>query len=164
MTQIQPLTRDQENAIACLSEGLTQGATAERLGLNRITVNRWCNHSPAFAAELASEIERRQERSRGRYQEAADEVQDKVIAQYKADLLEFQQALRASYKTRINRGIKMFQKAGARFDDLPEESIGMKDIAPLVLAADRLLGQGFEGWALTLGVTELLQRMEDGEI
>jgi len=164
MKQTLTLSREQEDAIACLSEGLTQIATAERLGLHRATVNRWCNHSKAFATGLQAEIERRQERSRGKYQAAADEVQDKVIDQYKADLLEFQQALRASYKTRINRGIKMFQKAGARFDDLPEESIGMKDIAPLVLAADRLLGQGFEGWALTLGVTELLQRMEDGEI
>jgi transposase len=164
MAEIVDLTMEQYSAIALLADGLKQGETAERLGVTRGTINRWCNHVPAFATELQSEVARRKGRVRQQYQVAADAAQDETITQFKSDLLEFQENLRESYQMRIERGIKLIERAGARFDDLPDEAIAMKDIAALVAAGDRLVGQGFEGWAQSLGLTELMARLENGEI
>lgn len=158
------LTKAQQSAIAFLADGMTQGDTAQRLGVTRKTVNQWCNRIPEFAAELQAEIERRQARIQEQYQRAVDEVQDETIAQFKLDLQEYQNALRQAHRARISRGLKLLHKVGKRFDDLPEEAISIRDIAGLVMASDRLLERGFEGWAESLSLVELLQKLENGEI
>lgn len=164
MPEIQALTKDQIDAIALLAAGTSQGVTAKRLGVTRATVNRWCNKIPEFATELQAEIDRRQQRAKEQYQAAADEVQDEAIAQFKEDLRRFQSSLRSAYQARIGHGLKIVQKVGRRFDDLPDEAIGVNNMAPLLTAGDNLIEKGFKGWAESLSITELMQRLDSGEI
>ena len=46
------LTIKQENALDLLVLGETDAATAEAVGVNRVTVTKWRNYDPCFQAEL----------------------------------------------------------------------------------------------------------------
>lgn len=157
------LTKPQLEAIARLADGMTQAETQSALNVSRTTLYRWTK-IPEFANELEAEIERRKSRAIAQYQQAADEVQDKEIESLKEDLRRYREALIDAQRTRIGRGLRLLNKVGKRFDDLPEEAIGIKEIAALLLAGDRLVSQGLESWGDAIAVADLLQQLKDGKI
>lgn len=163
MVETPVLTDSQLRAIALMADGMSQNEAAKALGCNRVTINRWAQKEN-FSAALAAEIERRRQRTEAKLQEAADQQIDADVASLREEMAEFHKALVNVQKQRINRGRVIMDKAFARLQDLPAEAIGIKDIAPLIMAADRLFEKGLENWGDAIAVDEVLDRMgRDGE-
>jgi len=163
MAEIVALTDSQLKAIALLADGMSQGAAAKSMGCNRATINRWAQKED-FAAALAAEIERRRQRTEAKLQEAANEQIDKEVDSLRAAMAEYHEAIVRVQKQRLTRGKLIMDKAFARLQDLPSEAIGVKDIAPLIMAADRLFEKGLENWGDALAVDDLMQRLgNDGQ-
>lgn len=163
MVETPVLTDSQLRAIALMADGMSQNEAAKALGCNRVTINRWAQKEN-FSAALAAEIERRRQRTEAKLQEAADQQIDADVASLREEMAEFHKALVNVQKQRINRGRAIMDKAFARLQDLPAEAIGIKDIAPLIMAADRLFEKGLENWGDAIAVDEVLDRMgRDGE-
>ncbi|MEO1145152.1 MAG: hypothetical protein AAFY26_06100 [Cyanobacteria bacterium J06638_22] len=160
MAESGSLSQKQIDAIASLASGMSQGATGDSVGVARSTIARWVK-IPEFASELEAEKQRREQRAKQQYQQVADEVQDEAIAQIRQEMEEFQRSLLSAYRERIGRGLAIIEKVGRRFDDLPEEAIGVKEMAALLQVGDRLIEKGFEQWADSLAVTELIERFEE---
>jgi len=53
---LQELSPRQTLAIGCLSMGLSDDATAERVGVHRLTVSRWRLHDEAFRRAFADRM------------------------------------------------------------------------------------------------------------
>jgi predicted transcriptional regulator len=158
MAESTVLTDSQLKAIALMAEGMSQNEAAKSLGCNRVTVNRWAQRQ-GFAAALAAEIERRRQRTEAKLQEAANEQIDQDVASLRQEMAEFHKAIVNVQKQRLSRGKVIMDKAFARLQDLPAEAIGVKDIAPLIMAADRLFEKGLETWGDALAVDDILNRM-----
>jgi transposase len=158
MAESTVLTDSQLKAIALMADGMSQNEAAKSLGCNRVTVNRWAQRED-FAAALAAEIERRRQRTEAKLQEAANEQIDQDVASLRAEMAEFHKAIVNVQKQRLSRGKVIMDKAFARLQDLPAEAIGVKDIAPLIMAADRLFEKGLEAWGDALAVDDILNRM-----
>lgn len=160
MPETVALTDPQLKAIALLADGMSQNAAAKSMGCNRATINRWAQKED-FATVLAAEIERRRQRTEAKLQEAANEQIDEDVASLRAEMAEFHKAIVNVQKQRLNRGRIIMDKAFARLQDLPAEAIGVKDIAPLIMAADRLFEKGLETWGDALAVDDMLSRMSN---
>lgn len=157
------LTEIQMQAIALLADGVSQVDTAKAVGCNRVTVNRWAQKNPTFAAELAAEVERRKQRLETGLKDAADTKIDKQIAEVRSELAEFHQALINVQKARLQRGKVLMDKVYRRLLDLPEEAISVKDIAPLMTIADRLFEKGLETWGDAIALDDIMMRMGSDE-
>lgn len=157
------LTALQTKAIGLLADGMPKAATGRNIGVDRTTLHRWCKDED-FAAALAAEIERRRQRTEAKLQEAADQQIDEDVASLRAEMAEFHKAIVNVQKQRLARGKVIMDKAFARLQDLPSEAIGVKDIAPLIMAADRLFEKGLETWGDALAVDDIMQRLgNDGQ-
>ncbi|MEM9452467.1 MAG: helix-turn-helix domain-containing protein [Cyanobacteria bacterium P01_E01_bin.6] len=157
------LTDKHHKAIALLADGMSQGDIAKSLNVTRETISRWCNKNNDFAAELDAEIKRRASREKEARQTAADQVQDVVIKDYREEMLRYHRTLISAYRQRLDRGLKLMNKAGKRFDDLPEESIKPSDVSSLIAIGDRLIQSGLEDWGQAIKIDQALERM-NGEI
>jgi hypothetical protein len=158
------LTTLQTKAIGLLADGMPKAATGRNIGVDRTTLHRWCKDED-FAAALAAEIERRRQRTEAKLQEAANEQIDQDVASLRQEMAEFHKAIVNVQKQRLSRGRVIMDKAFARLQDLPAEAIGVKDIAPLIMAADRLFEKGLEDWGDALAIDDMMKRLggSDGQ-
>jgi hypothetical protein len=152
------LPKDRLTALNLLASGMSRGEVAKSIGKSYKTVQRW-EADQDFAAALSAEVERRRRLTESKLQEAADEVIAESVNAIRAEMAEFHKALVNVQKQRLSRGKAMQDKAFARLQDLPSEAIAMKDVAPLILAGDRLIEKGLDTWGDVLAVADLLERL-----
>lgn len=163
MAETVAMPKDRLTALNLLASGMSRGDVAKSIGKSYKTVQRW-EGDQDFAAALSAEIERRRHRTEAKLQEAADQQIDADVASLREEMAEFHKALVNVQKQRINRGRTIMDKAFNRLQDLPAEAIGVKDIAPLIMAADRLFEKGLETWGDAIAVDEVLDRMGRDEV
>lgn len=149
------LTKEQLTAIAAIAAGKTNIDAAKEAGVSRSSVSRWVKN-PDFQAE----IERRKQQAIATHQKLADEIQTAEISEFYQDLRKYRDSLIQAYKTRIARALKIREKMGRRFDDLPDEAYSPKDLASLMGIAEQMLDGGFKGWSELLAIDELLSKVD----
>ena len=150
------LTETQLKAAELLLNGTNQKEAAELLGVTRKTINVWSRSD-----EFKAEIERRRQSAIAQLQQKADELQAAEIDQFFEGLKEYRTARMNIYKTKLQRGLKGLKKLGDRFDDLPEEAIGVGNLAALFNTFDTLTEKALEGWAEIIGLDEVMRRLEE---
>jgi hypothetical protein len=145
--------------IALLSSGMSRKAACKAVGVGYTTATKWAE-DPSFAAALAAEIERREQRIIEALREAADEQIQAEVSELASELAAYKKAVVSCQVHRLNLGRDLSNKALRRLRDLPDESLSASDSIRLLTASDGFLGRGLELWGHALAVDDLMKHFE----
>lgn len=152
------LSAVQLDCIEHLATGKNKRQASISVGVNPSTLTRWLK-SDDFNAELNRRIRQHEEVRDEVVETATQEYHQSAVNDIYEELRAYRNTLMQTYKARLQRGLKLVQKTGSRFDDLPEEAIAPKDIATLMGLGDQMIEKAMKQWAEVLALDELLGRL-----
>lgn len=162
MAETLSMPKERLTAINLLASGMSRGDVAKSIGKSYKTVQRW-EADQDFAAALATEIERRRQRTEEKLQAVADEQIDQDVASLRDDLAAYHKALVNVQKQRLMRGREMMDKAMRRLKDLPDEALSATEAVRIYQAGDLSIEKGLSNWGEALAVDDVLSRMSSAE-
>lgn len=155
MREKSKLTPKQMHLAGLLAEGISQREAAEVACLSRSTVQRLLKRE-SFKAE----VERRKKLARLSPDAIAQALEQDVSTDWLNSIQSHIQAVERAAVLSQAGGFSAVTKALRRLKDLPDESLKPADAIALVKAGQDLLAASFEWKAETLGLHELVQRLE----
>ena len=161
MTKTPALNKKQLKAIALIADGMSHNAAAKLLGCNRVTIGRWAKQEP-FASELEAEKQRRREREKQHWQQAANEQIDSSIDAFQAELADYHEATINAQKQRLAKARMLIDKGARRLADLPDEALSAADAIRLLDCADRMIERGLTDWGNAIAIEDVLKRLSAG--
>jgi len=158
MSEASILTEKQLVVMSLILAGKSRSEIAGDMDVSTKTIQRWVN-----TEEFQAELKRRSDRQVELYSERVEQIQSEDLDTFFEDLKEYRKARQQIYKTMLSRGVKILNKAGRRFDDLPEESIAPQQIPQFLSTAADLCEEGLGGWAELLAIQQLLKQLNAGD-